>query len=405
MMVKFLIFFLIALPLSAQEFSQWRGPDRDGKYPVTGLLREWPQEGLQLLWSFDELGAGHSSPAIAHDRIYITGMPKDKGILYCLDKNGKLLWEKIYGPEWTKNYPGTRSAPAIKGSHIYIESGRGRLICLDAFEGNEIWSVDLLNKFDSRNIKWGMAESVLLYKNLVIATPGGPQNNVIALNRFTGETIWTCAGNGELSAYCSPQIVHHNGLDLVIAMTTGSILGIDANNGNLYWHIKQTQEYQIHANTPIYHEGKIFCISGSNEETSGAVMLQLSDDGKSATELWRNHKTENLMGGIILNDGYLFGSRYKRNEWYCLNWESGKTQYISRDIGRGVIIYADGLFYCYSVKGELALVEADQKKFNVISSFRIQKGRGPHWSHPVILDGRIYLRHGSSLMAYDIGKK
>jgi len=405
-MIKFLVFsFIFIYSLFAQDFSQWRGPDRDGKYPATNLLKSWPEEGPPLVWSFDELGKGHSSPAIAHDRIYITGMPEDQGVLYSFDMDGKLLWKTTYGPEWTKNYPGTRSAPAIKGSHLYFISGKGHLYCFDVFKGNEIWSIDLLTKFNSRNIEWGMAESVIIYKDMVIATPGGSQASVVGLNRFTGETAWTCPGNSDLSAYCSQQIVNHGGLDLIIAMTTESIMGIDANSGDLYWRVKQTQDYHIHANTPVYHEGRIFCISGSNESTSGAVMLQLSKDGKSVTELWRNNDIENLMGGVVLHNGHIFGARYEKQKWYSLDWESGNLNYTSKELGKSVIIFADDLFYCYSDKGVLALVDADHKKFDIISSFKIRKGRGPHWAHPVILNGRLYLRHGAVLMVYDIGSK
>jgi outer membrane protein assembly factor BamB len=405
-MIKFLVFsFVFILSLFAQDFSQWRGPDRNGKYPANNLLKSWPKEGPQLLWSFDELGAGHSSPAIANDRIYITGMPEDQGVLYCFDMDGKLFWKTTYGPEWTKNYPGPRSAPAIKDSHLYIISGKGHLYCFDAFKGNKIWSIDLLAKFNSQNIEWGMAESVIIHNDMVIATPGGSQASVVALNRFTGETVWTCPGNGDMSAYCSQQLVNHNGLDLIIAMTTESIMGIDANSGDLYWRVKQTQDYHIHANTPIYHQGKIFCISGSNESTSGSVMLQLSKDGKSVTELWRNNDIENLMGGVVLHNGYIFGSRYEKQQWYCLDWKSGNLKYISKELGKGAIIFADELFYCYSEKGVLALVDADQKKFDIISSFKIRKGRGPHWSHPVILNDRLYLRHGGVLMMYDVANR
>ena len=134
-------------------------------------------------------------------------------------------------------------------------------------------------------------------------------------------------------------------------------------------------------------------------------MLQLSKDGKSATELWRNNDIENLIGGVVLHNGYIFGSRYEKQQWYCLDWESGNLNYTSKELGKGAIIFADELFYCYSEKGVLALVDADHQKFDIISSLKIRKGRGPHWSHPVILNDRLYLRHGSVLMVFDIRDK
>lgn len=396
------LFILFAFTKSS-DYSNWRGPNRDGIYYEKGLLKDWPEGSPTLSWSFDGLGAGHSSVSIGEERLFTTGMPDSTGFLYSFDLKGKLLWKKEYGLEWFTNYTGPRSTPTVVGKLVYLVSGQGVVYCFDAISGAIKWSVNLLKKFNAENIQWGMTESLLVDGDRIICTPGGKENNVVALNRFTGETIWTSKGFGEPAAYCSPVIVNHNGTRLIVTMTAMSVIGLDAETGELYWRTEQQQRNKIHANTPVYIDGVIYCSSASGEKNSGTVALKLSADGKNVEQLWRNEKLQNLMGGIIINDGFIYGSTYRKNDWYAVDTKTGNEKLISADFGNGVIIYADGLYYCYSEKGQLALVDMGPDHFTIKSKFDISQGTGEHWAHPVIHDRRLYLRHGNSLMVYDIG--
>lgn len=398
------IFFLLSVfpeYLSGQ-ILQWRGPNRNGIYSETGLLKKWPEKGPEMLWSYEGLGAGHGSAGIGRDKIFILGMPEKTGFLYAFDFSGKLLWKRNYGLEWFENYTGPRSTPVIIGNRVYFESGQGIVLCYNANSGDKLWSVDILKKFGADNITWGMAESLLASGDLLYCTPGGKENNIVALNRFTGETIWTSPGNRQPAAYCSPVLVQHNKTSLIVTMTAESIVGIDALTGQVYWQVPQFQGNKIHANTPVYHRGVIYCSSENAKTNAGLVALRLSNDGKSVTPIWRNETFKNLMGGIILNDGYIYGSIYRRSLWCCLNASDGSILYSSDKLGDGCIIMADGLFYCYSEKGEMALVSATPSSFDVISKFQVTMGTEQHWSHPVIYQGRLYLRHGNALMVYKL---
>lgn len=408
MMKNIFCLFVATLLISCNEspeISQWRGPDRDGKYPYTNLLKQWPDNGPDLLWSFEGLGEGHGNVGIGKDRLFVCGMPDTIGVIYAFNMQGELSWKKEYGVEWYLNYTGSRSTPTVVGDLVCFESGKGVVYCYDGNDGNLIWSVDLLQKFNAENIKWGMAESLLVDGNTIFCTPGGPENNVVALNRFTGETIWTSTGNHQPAAYCSPILVEHNNTRLIVTMTAESIIGLDAETGEAYWSIEQQQSNKIHANSPVYFEGKIVCSSSSSKTIhGGTVQIQLSEDGKKAEVSWRREKITNLMSGFILNDGFIFGSLYKKSDWYCLNWETGETAYMSEALTSGVVIYADDLFYCYTHKGEMALVDADNQEFKILSSFNVPLGTMQHWAHPVIDQGRLYIRHGNALMAYDIAQ-
>ncbi|WP_340112451.1 PQQ-binding-like beta-propeller repeat protein [Maribellus mangrovi] len=406
----FAILFLGACQQPKQQFSDWRGPNRDGIYNETDLLKEWPESGPEMLWSFEGLGYGHSSVAAVNNKIFVTGVKdtlESMGTLFAFDANGELLYERDYGKDFSLLYHGTRSTPVVSDDIIYIESGMGAVYALDANSGEEIWSKDFQVDFDEDSvIQFGHSESVLLDGDRLICVAGGKEFNVVALNRFTGELLWSCEGEGEIATYNSPILVDHNGQKLVIAMTSNSIMGIDADTGEKYWRVEQTQGNKIHANTPVYVDGKILMVSAGREKTSGMVQLQLSDDGKSVEEMWRNNRYMNLMGGVVKVDSCFYGSSYLKNDWRVMSWKTGETLTQNKDFGGGAVIYADNMFYCYAERdGEIALAKATPESFEIVSKFEVPLGTKEHWAHPVINNGILYVRHGDALMAYDVSAK
>lgn len=405
-MVAFVMVFFVTGFASGDKNSEWRGSGRKGFFEETGLLKHWPESGPAMIWSFEGLGAGHSSPCIVGDKLYINGMPDTTGVLFCFDLNGKLNWKKEYGEEWHVNYTGTRSTPAYSDGNLYILSGMGELFCFEAENGELVWSVNVLEKFGGTNIQWGITENLLIDGDWLICTPGGEKHNIIALNKKTGELIWTSSAFGEQSAYCSPLLFTHNNKKLIATMTATSVVCVDAENGAFLWRAKQFQTNKIHANTPVYEKGILYCSStSSRERNSGLLALQLSADGKAADSLWRNENYQNLMGGIILLDGTIYGSAYRSSKWFSIDTKSGKEKIISEELGNGVILYADGLFYCYSEKGEVALVDMTPDSFTIKGKFEVPLGTDQHWAHPLIYNKRLYLRHGNALMVYDIAAK
>ena len=387
--------------LCAQIESQWRGPNRDGVYPNESLLRVWPEEGPELLWSVAGLGAGYSSPAVTNDHIYVTGMIKGEGFLFAFDMDGKLDWKTLYGSEWSGSSPGARTAPTVVGDLIYLMSALGRVVCLST-EGKIVWTRDLMQDFGARNIEWGMTESLLVDENRVFCTPGGRNAMMAALDRHTGKTIWTIKGNREKSGYCSPCLIKHGQRRLILTMTAESVVGIDADTGEFLWQHSHITEYAVNANTPLYHNGSIYTVSGYD---TGGQMFQLSDDGTTVKRIWSTDKLDSQMGASVLVDGFIYGSGHQNRGWFSLDWKTGKVQFSARELGnKGAIIFSDGLLYCYSERGDVGLVKPNPQKFEVLSSFRVQEGSGEHWAHPVIKKGRLYIRHGNTLMVYNIDR-
>lgn len=393
------IIFIATNFLNAQTPTKWRGPNGNGVYSETGLLKKWPAAGPEIIWHYDKLGQGYSSPVIANGLIYVSGMEETTGYIYVFSPDGKLKWKATYGSEFSESYPGARSTPVIMGNLLYMYSGLGILACMDATNGTLKWKKELFKEFDGENLQWGVTETVVVDGGLVYVTPGGKKNNVVALNRNTGDMVWSSPAKSESSAYCTPLLVNLSSRKLLVTMTANHIVGLDAATGKMLWSHPQTNRYQVHANTPVYADGGLFCFSGYGQ---GGVKLELSADGSSVTKAWFSEKLDSRMGGMVYLNGFLYGSGDNNREWRCVDWKTGSEKYADKTIGKGVIIAADGMLYCYSDKGELALVEANPSGFNVVSQTKVELGSEQHWSHPVIDGGRLYLRHGNTLIAYKI---
>ncbi|MCL2168371.1 MAG: PQQ-binding-like beta-propeller repeat protein, partial [Lentimicrobiaceae bacterium] len=366
--IFFLFFMCVTLSLNAQNTTiQWRN-DRTGVYNETGLMKSWGTNAPQLLWYFDELGEGHSSVAIDKDKIYITGMTKDIGYLYVLDLTGKLLNKKEYGKEWDKSYNGTRATVTINDDKLYIYSGTGNLICMEQNSLKILWKKSIETDLGGKNIQWGVNESPLIVNEKIIITPGGKEKNVVALNKNDGSLIWSCSGEGELSAYCSPLYIGDQDVPQMVTMTTNHILGIDIKTGKKLWSYENKNRWSVHANTPIYSDGMILCTSGYGK---GSTMLRFVNGGRSVEVAWKLPDIDSRIGAMVKLGNYVYGSGDNNKYWFCVEWKTGKIKYKDNSLTPGVTIAADGMLYCYSEKGDMALVKATPEKFDIISKFKI----------------------------------
>ena len=400
-MKHYLIIMAIVLPtvLNAQKNAQWRGEGRDGIYHETGLLKVWPAGGPKLLWNKEGLGKGNSSVAIANGKVYVTGLNKDKVKLFVFDLKGQLLAGKDIAKERdeSQEYAGPRSTVCVNDGKLYVYTALGELLCLDETTLNVVWTKQLFSDFDGRNIEWAVNESPLIVGDKVVVTPGGVKNNIVALNKNTGALIWSSPGEGTMSAYCSPQFIGDQAVPMVVTSTADYIIALNVNTGEKLWSFPQTNKYNIHPNTPLYCNGMILSATGYGK---GAVMLRLKDGGKAVEQVWENNELDTQLGGLVKIGNYVYASGHEKRFWFCVDWNTGETRYKVRDLAPCNIISADGMLYCYTEKGEMALVKPNPEKFDMASSFKITLGTDQHWPHTVIHDGVLYIRHGDALMAY-----
>lgn len=395
--------FLSIISIQAQEIAQWRGAERDGKYPDKDLLKSWGENGPDLLWHYDDLGDGHASASVMNDLVYTAGTDTaGNGFVIALSHKGEKVWQSVYGKEWMESYEGARSTPVIFEGKVYVVSSYGQLACMNADNGNIIWKKDLFTDYDGINIKWGVTENLLIDGDILYCTPGGKKANVLALNKDNGDFIWECPGLGEGSAYCSPLMVELNNKKLLVTQTEKSVLGIDAHSGELLWSYEHINRWSVQPNTPLYKNGMLYIVSGYGK---GGVMLKLAEDGKSVSKVWENTSLDNKMGGVILQDGRIYGSGDANKKWFCLDWETGEELYSSKMLRVGNIIYADDLLYCYGTGGKVGIVDPKTNDYALLSSFKVPYGHKQHWAHLVIHNKVLYVRHGHSIMAYDIAEK
>ncbi len=388
---------------SAQNASQWRGPNRDGIYLENNLLKEWPGEGLKVLWQFDSLGLGFTSVAIQNETIYTTGITDSIGYLFAFNQKGDLKWKKPYGKEWMDNYRGTRSTPVIHDKHAYILSGLGVLYCLNALDGEIKWTVDFFKEYDGKQVRFGIAENLLIYDDKLICTPGGKNDNVLAINRLSGELIWKSKAKGELSAYGTPKLIEHNKVKYLIVTTAKSIMSLNPRNGKMIWSFDLKYPNGIHGNGPVYKSGHLFEMNGWEY---GSVMLKISKTGKEVKQVWRSKYFDLEHGGVVLINNNIYGTDYTSKLFLCADWKTGMIKDSIKAFSPGSVIAAENLIYCITYKGELALIEPKPNGFELNSKFKLPLGsKKDHIAFPVISKGRLFIRYHNKLLVYSIKKE
>ncbi len=336
--ITFVLFYTVTG--TGQEVLQWSGPDRSGVFYETGLLKSWPATGPDLLWEFDGLGNGYGSPVITKKNIFINGEIDTVSYLFALDLSGKYLWKSKIGREWIQSYPGSRTTPTIADDLVYVTAGLGQVACLDINTGKERWTVNMMTDFHGAAPRFGFSESVLVDGNVVYCSPGSPDTNVVALDRFTGKIVWISKGAGEMTSYCSPMLIRLPQRNILVTFSKTTLLGIDTKDGKLLWSYKQEGEgVDCQVNTPVYEKGFIYTVAGNG---NGAFRLKLSDDGTQITEIWKNGRCDNLMGGFIKLNDYIYTSGYEKRQYCTVETNTG-TIVDSVKFDRGTINYADGM--------------------------------------------------------------
>ncbi|KJF41748.1 outer membrane protein assembly factor BamB family protein [Draconibacterium sediminis] len=410
----FLLFIcLIVFSCSSNktEIYQWRGENRKGIFNEQNLLKEWPQEGPAELWYIEGIGDGYGTPTITDNEIFITGALDSTAILFCIDLNGQKKWEVSLGKEWVTSYPGSRSQPTVVDDLIYVGSGMGNLFCLKRTNGELVWEKRFVEDFEGIYPRFGHSEAPVIDGDKVFWTPGGKEYNVVGLNRFTGEILWSNAGHSERSGYNPGTLIELPTRHIFVTFSAYNMMGFDTETGELLWtHAqdnvpldkRQPGMGDTHSNCVIYDSGYLYYAAGDG---NCGVKLQLSEDGTAIKEVWRNTGFDSYMGGIVKIDDHLYGSATSKKFFRSIDATSGELS-DSLKLGWGAVISADDLLYYYGQTGTLSLVGFDETgKMNPISDFKITRGTKEHFSHPVIKNGVLYQRHGQVLMAFDIKDK
>ena len=384
------------------EWPQWRGPNRDGVSLETGLLKEWPPAGPPQVWKTQGLGNGYSTVAVSQGRLYTLGVRGNQEFIMAIDvKDGKTLWAQIHGSRFSNDRgDGPRSTPTVEGNFLYALGGNGDLSCLELNGGKTVWTMNILQKFESSNTHWGISESPLIVGDRLLVTPGGKNASIVALNKKDGSVVWK--SQSDRPGYSSGVYTELGGVPEAIFFTESRAVGIDVRDGALLWEYSKASNRTANCATPIVSGNYVFL--SSDYGTGCALLALVPSEGKiTAREVYFNQEMKNHHSSSVLVDGILYG--FSSAILTAMRLNDGHVFWKDRSVGKGSLTYADGHLYCFSEKGVVGLVEAKPEAYKEKGQFSIPQENLPTWSHPVVAGGRLYLRDQDTLYAYDIREK
>lgn len=395
-----------ASTLAAEDWPAWRGPERTGISKEQGLLKSWPDSGPKLLWQTKDVGEGFSTPSVAAGVLYAMGNHEGQEYIYAVDVNaeGKQLWARSLGKvrHAGAGYPGPRSTPTVDGNFVYTLGLNGDLVCLDAKSGKIEWQHDLVGEFGGSIPTWGYSESVLIDGPWVVCTPGGSQATLAAFDKTTGKLVWS-SGVGDGAGYSSIVKAEIGGVKQYVQFTAEGLIGVAAADGKPLWRYDAPANGTANASTPLVAGDKAFASSGYGTG-GGAASIMKSGSEFKAEEAYFTKQMKNHHGGMVLIDGYLYGSD-DPGVLTCVEFETGKIMWRERGTGKCSLVALEGMLITRSEAGKVCLVKISLDKAEIISEFeQPDRTDKPSWAHPVVANGKLYLRDQELLQCYDLRK-
>ena len=402
---------IIGMKLFAQNWPQWRGTNRDGISRETGLNLNWSAKKPAVAWIFRQAGLGYTSPTVSGTTLYCQGAYNNTGFAFALDTHtGILKWKQELGSE---NVGGRENAPrgsiTIDGDRLYLIRGIGQIHCLSATDGNVIWTKDFATDFNGKLMSdWGYSESPLVDGNLVICTPGGTNGTIIALNKNTGDMEWRVTDLKSDAGYSSAILAIVDGVKQYIQSTSTSVVGISI-DGKLLWKVDIPSFRSSVIPTPVYQNNMVYATSGYNAGCVG-IKLTKSGDTFKADTVYTNRNMVNHHGGVVLMNGHIYGYS-DPSGWVCQNFQTGETVWSHRnsEVTKGsVIAVKDCLILLNERNGMMTIIAASPDGWQEFGRLdfpertQIETTDNAVWTHPVIANGRLYLRDHDMLFCFDL---
>jgi outer membrane protein assembly factor BamB len=407
--------YLVPFATRADDWPQWRGPNRDGISKETGLLKTWPKDGPKQVWKNDMVGGGYSTPSIVGDRVYLMGDKNDQEYLMALDaKTGKQVWSTAIGKIGPNpkgmSYPGPRSTPTVDDNLMYVLGSDGDLACVEKSAGDIKWKKNLKTDFAGKVGMWAYAESPLVDGDVVVCTPGGKEATLAALNKKAGETVWKCSvPQGDAAGYGSVMVLETGGAREYVQFLAGGVVGVDAKTGKFLWRYDKTKDMAATIPTPVVRDDLVFTSTSRNG--SGLVRVKADKDAATAEEVYYNKTALNSIGTPVHVGDYLYATDGK-NQLVCMDFKTGEVKWRDPSVGTASLCFADGMLYVRGQGGGgfgaekpsfVALVEATPTGYKEHGRFeQPQHGNRPAWPHPVVANGKLYLRDQGVLFCYDV---
>jgi hypothetical protein len=386
---------------AAPDWPQWQGVDRNRSSKETGLLKEWPSGGPRVIWTANNLGTGYGSMSVAGDRVFLQGSRGNESFVIALNRaDGKEVWSKALGPIETKMRTnmgaGPRGTPTVDGDRLYVLTENGDLACVKT-DGSVVWQLNILKEFGGSQPQWLISESPLVDGPHLVVSPGGPGAGIVKLDKMTGKT--TDAKISATGGYSSITAADIGGVRTYMTFTETAGVGVRASDGKLMFRYVGAANNVANISTPVYSSNKVFFASGYGAG-GGLLDLTVKDGEVAATQVYHTANMRNHHGGMVLVDGYLYG--FSDAILHCLEFATGNVMWRDRSVGKGSVTYADGHLYFQGENNLVGLAEATPTAYKETGRFPIPEKGQMSWAHPVISDGRLYVRNQDTLLVYDI---
>lgn len=392
------------------DWPQFRGPDRDDISKETGLLKQWPETGPKLLWTFKEAGLGYSGFSTSAGTLYTMGANDDgEEFLLAVDATtGTEKWRTMVGARYANKWgDGPRSTPTVDGDRVYALGAKGDLMCASTKDGKEIWKTSLVSDHGGKIQNWGYCESVLVKGDRVVCTPGGAKGTMLALDKMTGKTLWQTTEWTDDCQYASIVPISHNGTGQLIQLTQKSLAGVDFKDGKVLWQTPFPGAVAV-IPTPIFKDGSVYVAAGYKV---GCMMVNIGA-GNQVTPVYQNTNMVNHHGGVVLVGDHLYGHS-DGGGWTCQDWKTGEVVWAEKKLGKGAIHCADGMLYLLEESNgvkpaTVVLIEASPSGWNekgrfILETQTAQRAKdGRVWVHPVVSHGKLYLRDQELIFCFDV---
>jgi outer membrane protein assembly factor BamB len=407
-----LVVLLAALPVSANDWPQWRGPQRNGISAETGLLKEWPKDGPKLSWEAKDIGSGYSTPAVVGGRLYLlSNEGLDNEFVAALDaKDGKRLWSatlgKVGNPKQQPNFPAARSTPTVEGDVLYALGSDGDLACVETAAGKVRWHKNIRTDFGGKPGVWAYSESPLIDGDTVVCTPGGDEATIVAFNKKTGDVIWKCAApGGDEAAYASAIVVESDGVKQYVQLLKRGLMGVDSRTGKFLWrYAKPVSPYGANIPSPVVADNSIYTSAAGIG--GGVVKIKANEGAITPEQLYFNLKLPAAIGGSLKVGDYLYGTTAK--SLMCVEFGTGQVKWEDPALGTASLCCADGRLYLHGENGQIGLAEVSADSYRNKGQFtppdqprRISEMEKA-WAYPVVANGKLYVRDQNMLWCYDV---
>lgn len=388
--------------MATGDWNQFRGPKRDNLSPESGLADKWPEGGPELLQTISGIGEGYASVSLVGELMYTMGnVDGGEQVIAMNRKTGEIVWKTRNGDEYREGQGnGPRGTPTVIDGMVYSLGGNGDLSCMKSDNGDMVWQVNILKAFGGGNITWGISESVLIDDGKVICSPGGSDATVVALDAKSGKVIWKSRVPEQPAAsYASPVAMTIGKIKQYVIFTSKGICGVRADDGEPLWGQNASSNGTANCATPLVVDNYVF---SSSDYGTGAELVQLIPSGKSvqAKQVYFTKDMKNHHGGMVLLDGYVFGSN--GDMLSCVELKTGQPTWRERSM-KGSVVYADRKIVFRNENGPVVLLSADPQKYTELGRFdQPERSNRPAWAHPVIADGKLYLRDMDKLLVYNL---